>query len=46
MKIFVVDDSSSSHTDNHKNNCLALGEGPTDDINGSVDTAEKRLSTS
>ena len=38
--IFGVDNSSSSHIDNPKNNFLALGEGPTRDINGSVGTAE------
>ena len=27
--IFDVDNSASSHTDNRKNNFLALGEGPT-----------------
>ena len=26
--IFAVDNSSSSHSDNHKNNILVLGEGP------------------
>ena len=31
-----IDNSSSSHTDNRKNNFLVLGEGPTDDINGSI----------
>ena len=32
--IFGVDNSSSSHTDNHKNNFLILGEDPTSDIHG------------
>ena len=32
---FGVHNSSSSHTDNHKNNFLILGEGPTFGINGS-----------
>ena len=44
--IFVVDNSSSSHTHNRKNNFLVLGEGPTDGINGgiddSTDAAEKK----
>ena len=39
-----VKNSSSSHTDNHKNYFLVLSKGPTDDINGSVDTAEKNFS--
>ena len=33
--IFGVDDSSSSHSDNHKNNFLVLGEDPTFRVNGS-----------
>ena len=33
--VFGVDDSSSSHADNHINNFLLLGEGPTFGINGS-----------
>ena len=37
-------DNSSSHTDNHKNNFLVLGEGPTYCINGSFCTPEKKLS--
>ena len=41
--IFSVGNSSSSHTDNRKNNFLVLGEGPTDDINGSVDVQNKSL---
>ena len=43
--IFCVNNSSSSHTDNLKNNFLVLGERPTNDINGSVCTAEKTFST-
>ena len=35
MKIFGVDNSSASHSDNPKNNFLILGEGPTYGINGS-----------
>ena len=42
--IFGVDNSSSSHTDNHKNNFLVLGEGKTYDINGSFGAAEKKFS--
>ena len=41
---FVVKNSSSSHTDNRKNYFLVLSKGPTDDINGSVGTAEKKFS--
>ena len=40
--IFDVDDSSSSHTDNRKNNFLVIGEGPTQGINDSTGTAEKK----
>ena len=40
---FDVDNSSSSHVDNCKNNFLVLGEGPTDDINGTIGTAEKKI---
>ena len=40
---FGTDNSSSSHTNNDKNNFLVLGEGPTDDINGGVGTAETEL---
>ena len=36
---FDIDNSSSSHTDNRKNNFLVLGEEPTDDINGSIGIA-------
>ena len=39
-----VDNSSSYHADNHMNNFLVFGEGPADDINLSVDTAEKKFS--
>ena len=42
--IFGVDNSSSSQIDNLKNNYLVLGERPTDDISGSVGTAEKMVS--
>ena len=40
---FGSDNSSSSHTNNDKHNFLVLGEAPTDDINGSVVTAETKL---
>ena len=43
VAIFVVDNSSSSYTDNWKNNFLALGERPTDDINDSTGAAEKKF---
>ena len=39
--IFGVDNSLSSHINNPKNNFLALGEGPTEGINGSGDISEK-----
>ena len=42
--IFGVDNSSSSHTDNRINNFLVLGEGPTQDINDSTGSAEKKIS--
>ena len=38
---FSVDNSSSSRTDNRKNNFLVLVKGPTNDINGSLGTGEK-----
>ena len=41
--IFGVDSSSSSHTDNRKNNFLVLDKGPTDDSNDSIDAADKRF---
>ena len=40
---FGVDNSSSSHTDNCKNNVLVLGEWSTDDVNDSAGAAEKRF---
>ena len=43
VAIFGFDNNSSSHVDNHYNNFLVLGEGTTDDINGSVSTAEKKF---
>ena len=39
--IFGVDNSSSFHSDNHKNNFLILAEGPTFGINGSFGSPEK-----
>ena len=41
--IFGVDNSSSSHSGNWKNNFLVLGEGPTFGINGSFGSPEKRF---
>ena len=40
--IFDVDNKSSSHADNRKNNFLVLAEGPTYDINGNFGAAEKK----
>ena len=41
--IFGVENSSSSHVDNPKNILLVLGKGPTDGINDTPRTAEKKL---
>ena len=41
--IFSVDNSSSSHFDNPKNNFLVLGKGPTEGNNGGVCAAEKKI---
>ena len=41
--IFDVDNSSSSHSDNRKNNFLVLGDGPTYGINGNFGSSEKGL---
>ena len=41
--IFDIDNSSSSHTDNRKNNFLVLGAGPIRDINDSTGSTEKKL---
>ena len=41
--MFDVDNSSSSHTDNQKNEFLVLGEGPTFGINRSFGSPEKSL---
>ena len=43
VEIFVVDNSSSSHTDNRKNDFLVLGERTTDGINDSTIVARKKL---
>ena len=40
--IFGVDNSSSFQTDNSQDSFLILGEGPTDDINGSIGAPEKK----
>ena len=42
--IFDVDNSSSAHADNRKNNFSILGEGPTYGINGSFGSPEKKFS--
>ena len=44
ITVFGVDNSSSSYSDNCKNNSLVLGEGSTFGSNGSFDTAEEKLS--
>ena len=41
--IFVVDNSSSSHTENLKKDFLILGVGDTFGINGSFDTPKKLM---
>ena len=41
--IFGVDNSSSSHSGNHKNNFSISGEGPNLRINGRFESSEKRL---
>ena len=43
LLIFGVDNSSSSHSDNPKNNVLVLGERPTCGINGRFGSPEKSL---
>ena len=40
---FAVDNSSSSYSDNRKNNFSISGEGPTYDINGSFGSPEKKF---
>ena len=42
--IFRIGNSSSSHTDNIKNNYSVLGEGPIDGINGKAGTGEVKCS--
>ena len=42
VQIFGVD-NSSSYANNHKNNFLVLGEGPTFYVNGSFDTPEQKI---
>ena len=42
--IFEVDNSSSSHSDNCKNNLLILGEGPTFRVNGTCGSPVNMLS--
>ena len=41
--ILGVDNSSSSHSEDQKDNFLILGEGPTYGINRSVESREKKL---
>ena len=41
--VFGVDNSSSSHTDNLKNNFLILGEDPSFGINGRFGASEKKI---
>ena len=42
--VFAVDNSSSIHSESCENIFLVFGKGPTDDINGSVGTAETKFS--
>ena len=42
--IFGADNSSSSHADNYKNDCLVLEEGDDFGIFGSFSAAEKKFS--
>ena len=42
--VFGVDNSSSSHSDNRRNNFSILGEGPTYGISGSFGSPEKKFS--
>ena len=41
--IFGVDNTSSSHTDNQKNNFLVLGEGPTKDMSDRLVRQKRKL---
>ena len=43
--VFGVDNSSSSHSDNHKTNFLILHEGPTYGINGSFGSPDNSMIT-
>ena len=43
--IFSVDNSSTSHTNNRKNDILVLREGPPQSINDSTGASEKKIST-
>ena len=42
--IFSVDNSSSSHTDNRKNDVLVSGEGTSNEINGSISALQQIFS--
>ena len=44
LMIFAVDNSSSSHTDNQKNNFLLLGDGPVYVIDESFESLAKKFS--
>ena len=44
VMIFGLDNCSSSHSDNHKNDFLILSEGPTYGIGGSFGSPEKKFS--
>ena len=44
ITIFGVDNSSSSHADNRKNNFLVLGEGPTFESNGRFGSRKEKFS--
>ena len=44
VTIFSVDNSLSSHANNHKNNFSILGEGPSYGINGRFGAPEKKFS--
>ena len=41
--IFSVDNSSTSHTNNRKNNIFVLREGPPQSINDSTGASEKKI---
>ena len=41
---FGIDNNLSFHSDNRKNKCLVLGEGPTFGINGSLGSSDRKLS--